>query len=507
MTRDDLADWLNGLPPAASDVVLIGGGARAVRTVLSATRVVGRVLLWEPDAAVGAALLNAPEWAAAHAAGRLTVVAGPEPAGLSEVAKSWAAVSSAPVFVDPELSAKHPGLAKQAKEGLARLAFQASANAGARKASAGRYLLQTLGNAPRLTREAPVDLLTGLIDKGPAIVVAAGPSLDRNIDDLALVADRGVIIACDTAALPLINRGIEPDFIVATDASRANAAHLSALPHSPAWLVAEGSLHGSSFVHFDQRTFYFRVANHEPWAWLRQAGLDCATLDTWGSVATSALSLALALGAGSVVFLGADFAFTGDRPYCRGTSMESKWASWNGGGTPYESLWTQAIERWPMVTVTDVAGRPVRTAPHLVSFRDWLVDRVQARPDCRFINGTGAGLLVGPGLVQQNIVHALADCPLIDKAGLHAEVRTRHLQSRRELVHLLAATTMLLTGGDDEVIDQWLTFADGSLNRAAIEASLRCPEFLGWTAALAFSAALRAPADPPHALSSGKDLP
>ena len=53
--------------------------------------------------------------------------------------------------------------------------------------------------------------------KIPAIIVAAGPSLDKNINDLKKAKGKAFIIAVDTALKPLANAGILPDIAVTVD--------------------------------------------------------------------------------------------------------------------------------------------------------------------------------------------------------------------------------------------------------------------------------------------------
>lgn len=51
----------------------------------------------------------------------------------------------------------------------------------------------------------------------PAIVVAAGPSLNKNFDELKRIYGKAVIIAVDTIVERLINNGIIPDFICSVE--------------------------------------------------------------------------------------------------------------------------------------------------------------------------------------------------------------------------------------------------------------------------------------------------
>lgn len=364
-----------------------------------------------------------------------------------------------------------------------RARFDAQANEDARKASAGRYLLHTLSNLPRIAREADAGALEGQLAGQPAIVVLAGPSLDQSRHDLAAAAAHGVIIACDTAARPLIQLGVEPDVIVASDPSRSNAAHLSSLPPSRAWLVGEGSLHPSAFVHFDRRTFVFRVANHQPWPWLRARGLDRVVIETWGSVATSALSLALFMGCDPIVFLGADFAFTGGRPYCRGTSFEAMWSTWHAGGHSYDEIWDWQISRWPETTAPDLHGASARTAQHLLSFRDWTLGCAGRHGDRRFVNASGAGLLHGDGIEQSRAAEALAACPPLDRDALKRGFQMAHRASAADPACLLPAIEALLASSGGPEREAWLTFAGPAVRREHVDAVLRSPELAAWQAA------------------------
>src|SRR5712672_2287590 len=222
--------------------------------------------------------------------------------------------------------------------------FETSANADARRAFAGPYLLQTLANASRVAREGNAGALFGRFAGMPAIIAAAGPSLDRNLHEIASVPDRAILIACDTAARPLCAAGLEPDIIVAMDPTATNAAHLTGLQTKKTWLAAEASLHPSALTAFDRRTFFFKVSDHEPWPWLRSLGLDRSVLEVWGSVLTGAVDLAIRMGCSPIVLVGADLAFTGNRPYCRGTTFEAQWATWVGGGESYERIWSQSVQ-------------------------------------------------------------------------------------------------------------------------------------------------------------------
>ena len=468
--------WISAaaLPDSVHTIALIGTDDGAAVDLLTARYPHARVLVLEPEASGTPS--TSDQWAS------VTVLAGPDYGSASQIARSFPELHTAAVLVSPRLEREDPAAVAAAREALRRLMFQSSANAQAKRSSEGRYLLQTLANGPRLARGASAGALRGLATGMPAVIVAAGPSLDQNVRDLATIGDRALVIACDTAARPLLNLLVDVDFIVAADPTRANAAHLSSLPPTPAWLVAEASVHPSALVHGDGRTFFFRVADHQPWPWLRSLDLDVDVLETWGSVATSAFSLALELGCNPIVFLGADFAFTGGRPYCRGTTFESLYGLWMGGGVSEEAIWQMLVDRWPVEHQPGLDGQLQRTAPHLVAFRDWIVERSRRAEGRRIINATGAGLLTGADIVQQTACAALASMPPIDRPRFHDAVRSARRADPSRLMRWLLAVTDVVQRRDAAGPAAGL-WSCASVSPEAVTAALRSPEFTGWTLA------------------------
>jgi hypothetical protein len=473
--------WVDApLAESVRTVALIGTGSGRVLDVLLARRPGLRVVAFEPDASV-ARTLTARLVARAET-DAVAVVAGPAYSGAADIARQFPDLHRAPLLVDPALQSADPDAVSRARDALARVTFQTSANEGARRASAGRYLLHTLSNAPRIARESDVRALDGLTSGMPAIIAAAGPSLDANVHDLSSVRDRAILISCDTAARPLLSLGLDPDFIVGADPSRANAAHIASLPASAAWLVAEGSLHPSALTPFEHRTFFFKVSPHQPWPWLASLGLDRVTLPTWGSVATSCFSLAMVMGCDPIVFIGADFAFTGGRPYCRGTSFEPQWATWIAGGGEYAAIWQTLVDRWPATTAPDLHGQPARTARHLLSFRDWMVER-SAASGRRVVNATGAGLLFGGDIAQATVSDTLGASAAIPRELLHETIRAAHGSARGNIGTLLAGVDRVLDGSGDTTRDAWMRATDNTVTSAAIRSALRSSEHLAWSLA------------------------
>ncbi len=94
------------------------------------------------------------------------------------------------------------------------------------KATMGALIQENiLLNLPNLFTEPGASILTGQFEDVPAFIVGAGPSLDKNIEDLKAVDGRGLIVAVDTAYPILLRRGIKADVNVTCDPSLYNLKH------------------------------------------------------------------------------------------------------------------------------------------------------------------------------------------------------------------------------------------------------------------------------------------
>jgi hypothetical protein len=395
--------------------------------------------------------------------GHVVHLAPPTFAGLDDLMHSLEPDAEHPVVVlQPGVMGAHREAVKEAARRIGRTWFGARANQEARRENAGRYLLNTLRNFGSIAAEGDATALTGAFTGVPAIVVAAGPSLDRNLAGIVEQRDRALIIAVDTALRPLLAAGVAPDFVVAVDPSEANANHLVDLPPCPAThLVAEGSIDPEALPQFRGRTFFFRVANHHPWAWFREQGLDRARLRAWGSVLTTAFDLTLEMGCSPIVFAGADLAFTDCRPYARGTFNEESWRREHAWGSTLDEVWARRLADWPETMEAGVNGVPVRTAPHLRSFRDWIVTQAGQLTDRTLINATGEGILVGRDIVQASLRDALGGRPALATA-----VRDS-ISSRRQRP---SSGTQRPIGVPAATRDAWIAFA--SVSSAAIDQAL-----------------------------------
>ncbi len=168
-----------------------------------------------------------------------------------------------------------------------------------------------IANLPYLIRHRGVAELKGLFAEKPAIIVATGPSLERNIHMLREVQERGtaIIIAVAQALRPLLSYGVRPDFICTVDFGEVNMTHLDGLMDQdvpmicitkaykpliqaykgPKFVSASGAPGGPASL--------YTLLNHR------------GALMQGGSVLHFAFGLGAALGSNPMILVGADLAY------------------------------------------------------------------------------------------------------------------------------------------------------------------------------------------------------
>jgi hypothetical protein len=172
-----------------------------------------------------------------------------------------------------------------------------------------QWLGNSLANRGALTQTASASALADLFEGATAVLVSGGPSLAKNIDQLAQVSDRVVVIAVNRTVAMLVDRGIRADITVVTESlERVVSVHLQAASaRDTPTLVGRPSLHPSFFEVPCARRFL--MSDHSPHE-LFLADLAQVELPTFpgASVAHVGLQLAAFMGCKDVVLIGQDLA-------------------------------------------------------------------------------------------------------------------------------------------------------------------------------------------------------
>lgn len=152
----------------------------------------------------------------------------------------------------------------------------------------------------------------------PAIIVSAGPSLNKNILELKNAKNKAFIVAVDTAVRPLVNAGIIPDMYVVVDGLKPKELldfdEAKKIPLMPSITSTKEILQN----HTGKKIFYFEGQNFI-WSMMMMNGIPFSTVSCGGSVACSAFSLVYKLGFSRIILVGQDLALTGNKTHADGT--------------------------------------------------------------------------------------------------------------------------------------------------------------------------------------------
>lgn len=151
-----------------------------------------------------------------------------------------------------------------------------------------------------------------------AIITAAGPSLEDNIEEIREKQKYSTLIATDTTVPALLEYGIKPDIIISIDCQHISYYHfLKNIPKDIPLVLDIASPRKLSTM-FD--TVYFFTSGHPFGQYINKNYKSFPNLNTsGGSVTHAALSLADALNAKDIYLYGADFSYPLGKSYSRGT--------------------------------------------------------------------------------------------------------------------------------------------------------------------------------------------
>jgi len=249
---------------------------------------------------------------------------------------------------------------------------------------AWQYQKNTMTSLGRVTGRPPVRMLFGAFENKPGIIVSAGPSLQKNIEQLKELRDRVVIIAVDTALRPLLNAGIEPHLICTGDPQEANWKHLRGTLTENAYLVAEPMTHPASLEFFEKRLFIASYGD-KVMSWVNRFIPDVGYVMCWGSVATMAFDLARKMGCDPIIFMGQDLSFPGGRTYAKGTYFEDE---------EKQDMSVEAFEKKHRTyTVKDIYDQDIKTNRQMFAYKEWFRTEFSRTEGSRIINATEGGIL------------------------------------------------------------------------------------------------------------------
>ena len=201
------------------------------------------------------------------------------------------------------------------------LGRRARTNKATKAKFARRWIRNTVKNADLAWQLPGIRELKEVFEGLPALLVAAGPSLDKYRHLLPALRERCLVVCVDTALRACLDAGCTPDFVLAVDPQYWNARHLDHVNTAECTLVSELAL-WPALWRLPWKTCYLYSSQFPLGSWLESRVDTKGPLAAGGSVATSAWDFCRYLGCRDIHVLGLDLAYPAGRTHMLGAVFE-----------------------------------------------------------------------------------------------------------------------------------------------------------------------------------------
>ncbi|MEW5817638.1 MAG: 6-hydroxymethylpterin diphosphokinase MptE-like protein, partial [Spirochaetota bacterium] len=306
------------------------------------------------------------------------------------------------------------------------------------------WVRNLIRNMRLLAISGGIEELKGMFKDIPALIIAAGPSLDEVLPTLGELQSRLLIIAVDTSVKACLRQGIHPDFIIVVDPQYWNSRHLDRCNEARSILVSESSTHPRVF-RLLKIPLFFCSSLFPLGKYLENHIEDKGKLGAGGSVATSAWDFGRILGCKPIIFAGLDLGFPGLSTHYTGSFFEERMLYLSDRTTPIEGMAFSALHAANPFPLLNNNGGYTLTDKRLIIYKWWFENQLKIYPDSETFSLSREGIKI-EGLSCLEIQDLLAYAPIRGelKKRVNAILSFPKGAIKKKLQKLKAAVKMLI---------------------------------------------------------------
>lgn len=214
----------------------------------------------------------------------------------------------------------------------------------------------------------------------PAVLVSAGPSLDKNIKELKDIKGKAFIICVDTALNSMLKENITPDIVVTVDPHKPIKLFENMIGKNIPIVVSQFS-NKDVILTLDSKRFYIGENDYIADIFSQYGKERPMELESGGSVAHIAFSLAYYLGFRTIIMVGQDLAYTGNKKHT---------------SDAYDSdnnFIREMEESDDYMLVDAIDGGKVWTKGNMKAYINWFEEQIVRYPELKVIDATEGGAL------------------------------------------------------------------------------------------------------------------
>ena len=199
-------------------------------------------------------------------------------------------------------------------------------------------LAHLIYNIPNLVNEIPLAEIKDFYKGKTALVVSAGPSLDKNIETIKKYRDNIVLIVVGTAMKAVESHGLTPDFLCIIELFDSSK-QIEGLDLSQVNFVTEPASN-KNYRKFKFKQVFSHTSANFPvnHFWSKIADLDISEYFSKGTVSYTALNVARILGCSKIVLVGQDLAYLEGQCYSKDSAYKDLVCKYN-----------ENLKRWEIV--------------------------------------------------------------------------------------------------------------------------------------------------------------
>jgi len=243
-----------------------------------------------------------------------------------------------------------------------------------------------LANLETIISNPGINDLSGKFRGKPGVLVAAGPSLNKNIHLLKGIGDKALVLACDSSLKPMLAREIRPHLVTSIERIGGTELYYSGIEDfGGIYFVALPLLMPETIELYKGRKFIaYRKYSHFDWLGIEKGSLNCGF-----SVANLAFKILTELGCDPIILIGQDLSYgeEGDT-HAQGNVFGTK---------------DKRMDKKPVVWLAGNKGRPVK------SEKQWEYMKLRYEQDLQEYYGTCINATEGGARIRGTEVMTLSE--------------------------------------------------------------------------------------------------
>ena len=315
--NNDVKAFLSVVPPNATGVAVIFGLGlgHAALGLLKERPTLPYLALFELDPGVFFQALKAVDLSPLLTSPKVLISIGPEP-DLKTLEPANAALQLESIYVLRQLTSytaqeEYQALEAKVFEHISSLNMEGGTNIHFGK----MFIANRLRHLSAIHHQHLIESLENVFEGRPAILVAGGPSLDKNIHLLRQANDKAVIFGVDSVLPTLIKAGIHPHFLTSIDPQELAYEKLANTPLNglSVPLICMSWINPKVPKTFPASTVYWTFSAKPFEAWLNKLLGGTTLTGGAGTVAHLNMLAALIMGCSPIILIGQDLSFTPNR--------------------------------------------------------------------------------------------------------------------------------------------------------------------------------------------------